>query len=220
MSGNVGSYKAVLFDLDGTLLNTLEDLWTSVNHVMRTFGEPEHSMEAVRHFVGNGVRNLMRRAVPGGEDNPHFEEELAAQIQYYRAHGKVYTKPYEGILDMLLSLRDQGFLVAILSNKDEVAAKELSEYFFRGKYDLVLGNTKERPRKPDPTIIRAALTQFGVGERDVLYVGDSETDAETAENAGVDYVLVSWGFRERSVLEQFKAKAIIDRPEELLGLLV
>ena len=208
-------YKAVLFDLDGTLLNTLEDLWISVNTVMRRFGEPEHSRDAVRHCVGNGVRTLMRRAVPGGEDNPRFEEELAAQIAYYRGHGKEHTAPYDGIEEMLASLRAKGLSVAILSNKEEVAAKELSDHYFRGRYDLVMGNTKERPRKPDPTIIRAALAEFGTSPAEALYVGDSETDAETAENAGVDYVLVAWGFRERSVLERFSALAIIDQPEEL-----
>ena len=209
------TYKAVIFDLDGTLLDTLLDLANGVNYVMRKYGQPEHSVEAVRSFVGNGVRNLMRRAVPGGEDNPAFEEQLAEDIAYYREHDRIYTKPYDGIPDMLDRLREKGLSIAVLSNKDEVAVKNLCEYFFPGRYDLALGNTKDRPRKPDPAIVMAALERFGLTREEVLYVGDSETDAKTAEAAGVDYILVSWGFRSRELLAEYHARSIIDSPEEL-----
>ena len=208
--------KAVLFDLDGTLLNTLRDLTDAVNHVMRTHNQPEHSMEDIRTFVGNGVRNLMRRAVPGGEDNPLFEQQLAEDIAYYRQHDRIYTSPYDGIEAMLDTIRDNGLLVAVLSNKDEVAVRNLCEHFFKGHYDLALGNTPNRPRKPDPAIVNAALEAFGIAAGEALYVGDSETDAATAEAAGVEYILVSWGFRDREILGRFNAKAIIDSPGELI----
>lgn len=210
------AYKAVLFDLDGTLLDTLIDLANSVNYVMRKYNQPEHSVETIRSFVGNGVRNLMRRAVPGGEGNPTFEVQLADDIEYYREHDRIHTKPYEGIPEVLDTLREQGMSIAVLSNKDEVAVKNLCEYFFKGRYDLALGNIKDRPRKPDPAIVKAAFEQFGVKSEEVLYVGDSDTDAKTAEAAGVDYILVSWGFRDRETLAKYHAKQIIDSSEELL----
>ena len=210
-------YKAILFDLDGTLLDTLLDLANGVNYVMRKYNQPEHSVEAVRSYVGNGVRNLMRRAVPGGEDNPTFEAQLTDDIEYYRGHDRIHTKPYDGIPEMLDALRERGMSIAVLSNKDEVAVKNLCEHFFKGHYDLALGNTKDRPRKPDPAIVKAAFELFGVKPGEVLYVGDSETDAKTAEAAGVDYILVSWGFRDRETLSKYHAKQIIDSPKELLA---
>lgn len=208
--------KAVLFDLDGTLLDTLDDLTDGVNYVMQQYGEPLHSKEAVRSFVGNGVRNLMRKAVPGGESNPTFEEQLALNIEYYRNHNRNKTAPYEGILDLLKTLRDNGLFIAILSNKDEVAVKELCEHFFGEDYDLALGNTKDRPRKPNPAIVEAALDEFDIAREEVLYVGDSETDAETASHAKVDALLVSWGFRGRDVLDACDCLAVIDKPKEVL----
>lgn len=209
-------YRAILFDLDGTLLDTLEDLTAALNHVMRKYGQPEHSTDAVRSFVGNGVRNLMRRAVPGGEENPTFEQQLEDDVTYYRTHDRIRTGPYEGILELLSRLHEEGCTVAVLSNKDEVAVQNLCEHFFAGRYDLALGNVKDRPRKPHPAIVEEACGRFGVGKDEVLYVGDSETDAKTAEAAGVEYILVSWGFRKRELLETFSAKAIIDHPEELM----
>ncbi len=209
-------YTAVIFDLDGTLLDTLDDLANALNHVMDTYGQPRHSREAVRSFVGNGVRNLMRRAVPGGEDNPSFEEQLEYDIAYYRTHDRICTKPYEGVPEILEELEKRGVKVAVLSNKDEVAVQNLCRHFFDGRYDLALGNTKDRPRKPHPAIVEEACRQFALKKQDVLYVGDSETDAKTAEAAGVDYILVSWGFRERELLETFSAKAVIDHPKELM----
>ena len=213
-------YKAVLFDLDGTLLDTLYDLREAVNYVMRKYNQPEHSMEAVRSFVGNGVRNLMRKAVPGGEDNPTFEEQLALDIEYYRLHNRANTRPYKGVYDILDELREKWIKVAVISNKDEVAVNDLCDYYFEYRYDIALGNTSTRPRKPYPTIVYSAMERFVASKKDVLYVGDSETDAATAENAGVDYVLVSWGFRDRKTLEQFNAKAVIDTPEELMPIVL
>ena len=209
-------YTAVIFDLDGTLLDTLDDLTSALNHVMEVYGQPRHSREAVRSFVGNGVRNLMRRAVPGGEDNPSFEEQLEYDVAYYRTHDRIETRPYEGVPELLKTLRQQGVRIAVLSNKDEVAVQNLCRHFFDGLYDLALGNTKERPRKPDPAIVEEACRRFSLDRQEVLYVGDSETDAKTAEAAGVDYILVSWGFRDREILETFSAKAIIDHPKELM----
>lgn len=208
--------KAVLFDLDGTLLDTLEDLTDGVNYVMRSFNQPEHSKDAVRSFVGNGVRNLMRKAVPGGESNPTFEEQLALDIEYYRNHNMIKTAPYEGICDMLRELRDRGLFIAVLSNKDEVAVRVLCEHFFPDLYDLALGNVEDRPRKPNPAIVEAALDEFDIAREEVLYVGDSETDAATASHAKTDCLLVSWGFRGRDVLDACDCLAVIDEPEEVL----
>lgn len=218
-------YHTILFDLDGTLLNTLEDLTDAVNYVMRAYDYPEHSVEAVRTFVGNGIRVLMERATPQGEKNPQFEEGFTLFQKYYLEHNKIKTRPYEGIMELLKELKHRRVKMAIVSNKNQPSVSALQKEEFQGLIDVAVGDGEGRRRKPAPDGCREAIIRLGMDPGDpdvlcgVLYVGDSEVDAATAKNAGLDLVLVSWGFRPKKELERFDAKRIIDRPEELLELI-
>lgn len=209
-------YRTILFDLDGTLLDTIEDLTSSVNHVMRTFGEPEHSREAVRKMVGNGVRKLMERAIPDGTACPSFEEQVALQKEYYLSHSREATKPFDGIIPLLQECRNRGIMTGVVSNKDHPAVRELCYFFFKDLITESVGNGEGRRVKPYPDGCYEAMMRLMADKASTLYVGDSEVDAQTAENAGLDCVLVSWGFREKEQLLKEKAVAVIDEPAELL----
>ncbi len=209
-------YRTILFDLDGTLLDTIEDLAHSVNHVMRTYGEPEHSVDAVRKMVGNGARKLMERAIPDGTEAPTFEEQLALQKEYYLTHSRIHTKPFDGIIPLLQECKNRGIMTGVVSNKDHPAVRELVYYFFKNLITESVGNGEGRRVKPYPDGCYEAMKRLMADKMSTLYVGDSEVDAETAANAGIDCVLVSWGFRERALLEEQKAVAVIDEPQELL----
>ena len=212
-------YEAVIFDLDGTLLDTLEDLRSSVNHALRTFGLPERSLEEIRTFVGNGVRNLMLKAVPGGADEPRFEEIFAEFKRYYAVHWRDVTKPYDGAVELVEELYRRGLKLAVVSNKSDAEVKNLCKEFF-GEHILVIrGEVPGVPRKPAPDAVLLALESLGMERRQALYVGDSEVDVRTARNAEVDCVAVTWGFRSREELSLEGATVFIDHPSELLKLL-
>lgn len=206
-------YKAVIFDLDGTLLDTIEDLKNSVNFALEGCGMPCRTLDEVRAFVGNGIRNLMRLSVPGGEDDPGFDKAFSAFREHYSKNCCVMTKAYDGIPEMLDRLHSGGVKTAIVSNKAENAVKELSEVFFGGM--TAFGDTEGRARKPAPDSVFAALEEIGVQAEEAVYIGDSDVDIITAENAGMKCISVSWGFKGREFLESHGAKVIIDRPEEL-----
>ena len=208
--------KAVLFDLDGTLLDTLPGLAASVNAVLRAHGEPERSLEEVRAFVGNGVRKLVARAAKGGEDRPDYTELLAEYRAHYLAHASEGSAPYPGIPELLAALRARGVKLGVVTNKDEDAARALMERFFPGAFDVVLGGNAGRAPKPDPATPRAALEALGVSPAEALYVGDTDVDAATARGAGMDLRLCSWGFRARGDLEKLGA-TIVDTPDQILG---
>lgn len=212
-------YQAVVFDLDGTLLDTLEDLRCSVNHALRLFGFPERSLEEIRTFVGNGVRNLMTKALPGGTDEPRFEEIFAEFKRHYAVHWRDFTRPYAGIVELVEELHRRSLKLAVVSNKSDAEVKNLCREFF-GEYILVArGEVAGIPRKPAPDAVLLALESLGMERRHVLYVGDSEVDVRTARNAEVDCVAVTWGFRSREELAAEGATVFIDHPSELLGLL-
>ena len=207
--------KAVLFDLDGTLLDTLPGLAASVNAVMRKHGEPERTLDEVRAFVGNGVRKLVARAAAGGEERPDYEELLADYRAHYAAHAAEGSAPYPGIPDLVAGLRRRGVKLAVVTNKDEDVSRALIEKFFPGAFAAVCGGNAGRPTKPDPATPRAALEALGVAPEDALYVGDTAVDADTARGAGIPLRLCSWGFRPRGDLE--KLGPVIDSPSELLA---
>ncbi|HWQ30745.1 MAG TPA: HAD-IA family hydrolase [Negativicutes bacterium] len=211
--------KAIIFDLDGTLLNTLDDLADSVNYALRQFGFPERSLEEVRIFVGNGVRNLMKRAVPGGFDNPRFEDCLNAFREYYSKHLNSRTKPYEGIIDLLSELDRGKYKMAIVSNKFDSAVKELTREFFSAYIPVAIGESGGVRKKPEPDCVFEALKELGTEASCAVYVGDSEVDVETARNAGLLCIGVTWGFRSRELLTEKGAEYIIDTPMELMKLL-
>ncbi len=210
---------AVIFDLDGTLLNTLGDLRAATNHALEVRGLPPHSMEEIRQFIGNGIRLLICRAMPEGTPEAEIDAALDDFKAYYAAHIHDRTVPYDGIPQLLTALRKRGIQVAVLSNKIDSASQQLIEYFFPGKTDVVFGEHVGVPRKPDPTSCRMVMQQLGVQPEQVLYVGDSGTDMQTAKNAGLYAVGVTWGFRSKEVLLEYGADILVHRPEQILQIL-
>ena len=214
----MNSFSTYIFDLDGTLLDTLGDLAASVNYALRTHGMPEHSLDDVRRFVGNGVRKLMERAVPDGADNPLFDETFATFRQYYMAHSLDTTRPYEGIPETLTALKARGCHLAVVSNKMMAATQELCHHFFSDTIEVAIGEDEAAGirRKPAPDTVFTALKALGVGKEDAVYVGDSDVDIQTARNAGLPCISVLWGFRDRDFLLQNGAETVISTPSELL----
>jgi phosphoglycolate phosphatase len=211
-------YHTYIFDLDGTLLDTLGDLATSVNFALRTHGMPEHSIDDVRQFVGNGVRKLMERAIPGGEKNPDFEATFATFRQYYMEHSLDTTRPYEGIPETLSELKKRGCRLAVVSNKMMAATQELIRHFFPDIIEVAIGEHEAEGirKKPAPDTVQAALRQLGVGEEGAVYVGDSDVDIMTARNSGLPCISVLWGFRDRDFLLQHGAETFVSTPQEIL----
>ena len=211
--------KAVIWDLDGTLLNTLDDLAASVNAALAMNGMPLRSTEEVRAFVGNGIRNLMMRAVPGGEANPAFDKALEDFTRHYGALSRDRTRPYDGILEMLDRLSAEGVKHAIVSNKIDFAVKDLSRAYFGGRMCAAIGDDPSRARKPAPDSVFAAMREMGVTAQETVYVGDSDVDVLTAHNAGVTCCAVSWGFRPEESLRAAGAERIAASPAQLLSML-
>ena len=208
-------YKAVLFDMDGTVLDTLDDLADSVNRSLREFGLPEVSRFQVGQSLGNGAKYLIRHCLPEGSDEALCEQVLAFYKPWYDAHCRIKTKPYDGILQLMVALRADGIRQAISSNKPDSAVQELAEAFFPGLMDVVIGESPAVKRKPSPDTVLAAASQMGLMASDCVYIGDTEVDLETARNAGMDCIPVSWGFRTEEQLCAAGAEEIIRSPEEL-----
>ena len=211
-------YKVYIFDLDGTLLDTLGDLAAAVNYALREHGMPEHSIDDVRRFVGNGVRKLMERAIPDGTANPEFEATFATFRQYYMAHSLDTTRPYDGIPETLAALKARGCRLAVVSNKMMAATQELCHYFFPDTIEVAIGENEAEGirKKPAPDTVFTALRQLGVGKDDAVYVGDSDVDLETARQSGLPCITVLWGFRDRDFLIKHGAKTFVSAPLELL----
>ena len=211
-------YSTYIFDLDGTLLDTLGDLAAAVNYALRTHGMPEHSIDDVRRFVGNGVRKLMERAIPDGETNPDFEAAFATFREYYMRHSLDTTKPYEGIPEALKALKSKGCRLAVVSNKMMAATQELCRHFFPDTIEVAIGENEAAGirKKPAPDTVIAALKALGVEQEGAVYVGDSDVDIETARNSGLPCISVLWGFRDREFLLHHGATTFISAPSELL----
>ena len=201
----------ILFDLDGTLLNTLEDLTDAVNFTLSHYGCPQRSIDEVRAFVGTGAKNLIRKALPGRDTDPSVDEALAFYQQYYAAHSQVKTAPYGGILQAIGEI-SQKYPVAIVSNKPDGATKTLCAKYFPGVF--ARGESSDCRRKPAPDMIFQAMAEIGA-ER-CIYVGDGETDVETAKNAGIPCLSVLWGFRDRECLQNAGATCFCEDPEDML----
>lgn len=212
--------KLVIFDLDGTLLDTIADLAAAANHALQKAGFPVYDTETIRIFVGNGISKLLERALPEGARTAENVERLRTDfVPYYDAHNAEQSKPYPGVAALLLRLQERGMMLAVASNKYQAATEKLVAHYFPAiRFVKVMGQREGVPVKPDPTIVFDIMEAAGVGKEDVLYVGDSGVDMQTAHNAGVDAVAVSWGFRPRTELEAFRPLAIIDRAEELADL--
>ena len=213
--------KLVIFDLDGTLLNTIADLAASTNHALAANGYPTHPTEEYRFFVGNGINKLFERALPEGEKTEANVLKIRQRfIPYYDVHCVDLTKPYPGIPELLKTLQQRSVRIAVASNKYQRATGKLIPYFFPDiHFTAILGQREGIPRKPDPQIVHEIMRMANVSTDEVLYVGDSNVDMQTANNARVDSVGVTWGFRPRAELEQGSPFAIIDKAEELLSFL-
>lgn len=210
-------YETYIFDLDGTLLDTLDDLAAAVNYTLRTYGMPEHSRDDIRRFVGNGVRMLMTRAVPNGEQNPQFEEVFSTFRMYYMKHSLDTTHPYDGVPKMLAALKQRGCRLAVVSNKFDKATKELCRHFFADTIEVAVGEHEAEGihKKPAPDTVIEALSQLDVGRENAVYVGDSDVDLETAHNACLPCISVLWGFRDKEFLLAHGAQTFINHPNEL-----
>ena len=212
-------YDTVIFDLDGTLLNTLEDLADAVNFVMREHQYPERTIDEVRRFVGNGIRRLMEQAVPETVSGDEFEQVFEQFKNYYTEHCQIKTCAYDGIMPLLEDLYEKGYAMAIVSNKNHAAVCELNDIYFKEYIKVAIGQKDGIRKKPAPDTVIQALKELGKEKETAIYVGDSEVDFATAENTGMDCVLVTWGFRTVEEMAAFSPTAFINRTEELLGVL-
>lgn len=213
-------YTAVIFDLDGTLLDTLEDLRESVNYGMRQCGFPEHSLEEIRKFVGNGIVRLLELSVPDGKGNPQFNRAFEAFKEHYGIHCNDTTKPYDGVIELMKELKKQGIKIAIVSNKADFAVKKLVEIYFGEIVAVAVGQKEGMKKKPAPDMVLRALKELGVDREGAVYVGDSEVDLATARNTELPCISVSWGFRGREFLEKQGAERIVDNTRQLERLLI
>lgn len=209
-------YSTYIFDLDGTLLDTLGDLAASVNYALRSVGLPEHSIDDVRRFVGNGVRLLMVRAIEGGDSNPRFEEAYATFRSHYMEHGLDTTQPYPGIMELLKELKARGKKIAVVSNKFYDAMQELVKHFFGEYVSVAIGERENIRKKPAPDTVLEAMRMLGVDKEGAVYIGDSDVDFNTAKNVGIPCVSVLWGFRDRKFLESIGATTFITQPSQML----
>lgn len=212
--------RAVIWDLDGTLLDTLSDLCNSVNAALQMHNLPLHTIDEVRTFVGGGIKNLIDRSVPAGYDPEKTAQVLADFTAHYAEHSKDLTRPYDGILDTLDALLARGVKMGIVSNKIDFAVKELSREYFGDRMLVSVGDDPSRPRKPAPDSVWEAMRQLGVTKEETVYVGDSDVDVYTAHNAGLPCVAVSWGFRSRECLVSAGADVIADTTEALFEALM
>lgn len=210
----------VIFDLDGTLLNTLCDLAGSVNAALAKNNMPQRTLNEVREFVGNGVRNLMLRAVPGGSENPAFEQAFADFKEHYARHCADQTAPYPGVLELLAELNERGYKLAVVSNKLDAAVKKLAMQYFGDLLSVAIGEKENVRRKPAPDSVFAAMEELSSDSAHSIYVGDSDVDIKTAENAGIPCISVTWGFRDREFLAAHGAYLYADNTEEMKAILL
>lgn len=209
--------KTVIFDLDGTLLNTLDDLADSTNYALSKFGYPTRTIEEVRQFVGNGVAKLIERAIPEGKNNPNFEKCLAIFKENYAQNMYNKTAPYNGIIEMLSNLKSKGIKIAVVSNKFDLAVKELCKKYFEGFIDFAAGENEAQgiKKKPAPDTVISVLNEFNFASEDAVYVGDSDVDIMTAKNSKMPCISVTWGFRDEKFLLGNGATILINAPSEI-----
>ena len=212
-------YELAIFDMDGTILDTLQDLADSTNHALTANGLPERSIDEVRNFVGNGIRRLIERAVPDGCPGEIRDKVFRDFNEYYRDHCFDSTKPYDGIMECLGQLKRSGVRLAVVSNKAQYAVSELDVRFFPGVFDEAVGEREGIRRKPYPDSVLHVIDEAGIPKEKAVYIGDSEVDVQTAKNAGIDGIAVEWGFRDGEFLKEQGAVMLVKSPQELLAAL-
>lgn len=209
----------IIWDLDGTLLNTLEDLTDSVNYMLSIHNFPLRTIEEIRSFVGNGLAKLTERALPDTVTPEEYETCLSEFKAYYKIHMQDKTGPYEGILDVLKTFQDKGYRMAVVSNKADAAVKELIPIYFGDLLPIAIGDMDGREKKPAPDSVYEAMNQLGVTKEECIYIGDSDVDVNTAKNSGIPGIGVLWGFRTKKQLEAVGATMFAEKPEDLIALL-
>lgn len=208
-------YKLAIFDMDGTILSTLDDLANGVDYALRENGLPARSKQETRAALGRGVRFLIEQSVPAGLSDAEISKVEEDFLKYYKVHSMDNTRPYDGIVELIKEVRASGVKTAVVSNKIDSAVKELCANFFEGAFDVAYGERIGIPRKPDPKPINAIIDEFGLSKDEVVYIGDSEVDLLTANNAGINHIIVTWGFRDRDFLVQNGAKTLVENMDEL-----
>jgi phosphoglycolate phosphatase len=208
-------YKLVIFDMDGTILYTLEDIVNGLNYALKKNNLPEKEMDAVRKYIGNGIHYEVENSVPAGTSAEEIERVFDDFNQYYAIHCGDHTRPYEGIVDLLRKLHGAGIYTAVVSNKGDYAVQQLDQQYFAGLLDAGAGEKKEIRRKPAPDTVNAVLKQLQIKREDAVYIGDSEVDIETAANACMDAVIVEWGYRDHAFLVEHGAKHLVKTIQEL-----
>ena len=209
-------YTIAIFDLDGTILNTLEDLADSTNYALKTCGYPERTMDEVRQFVGNGIRKLMERAVPEGTPVEEIDRVHETFTAHYKVHCADKTRPYDGIMELLQNLKKDGCKLAVVSNKADYGVQELCKQYFDGEFDFAVGEREGIRKKPAPDSVNEVLKTLECSRDRAVYIGDSDVDIQTAANAQMDHIIVEWGFRDIPFLISKGAKVLVEKPEEIL----
>jgi haloacid dehalogenase superfamily, subfamily IA, variant 3 with third motif having DD or ED/haloacid dehalogenase superfamily, subfamily IA, variant 1 with third motif having Dx(3-4)D or Dx(3-4)E len=211
--------NTIVFDMDGTVLNTLEDLTISVNYVLEKFGMPKRTLEEYRMFFGNGIRHALELSLPEGTSPEILDEMVPVFREHYDRHCLDNTRPHDGILDLMKELKDRGYKMAIVSNKIDSAVKELNSRFFSDFVDVAIGEKPGIRRKPAPDTVIEALKELNSNVNETVYIGDSEVDYATAENSGLRCISVLWGFRDKEYLEEIGADVFAEKPGDILSIL-
>ena len=212
-------YELAIFDLDGTILNTIDDLADSLNHVLSQHGFPQHTADEVRMMVGNGILNLIKRALPNNTEQTTIEAVYADFNAYYKLHSADKTKPYDGIAEMLQQLKANGVKLAVVSNKADYAVQDLCIKYFGGVFDAVAGEKSDVPKKPAPDGVNNILAALGIERKNSVYIGDSDVDLQTAANSEMDCIAVNWGFRDEELLRESGARVIVSSPNEIVKII-
>lgn len=213
-------FRYIVFDLDGTLLDTLEDLTDSINYVLGAFSFPLRTVNEVRSFVGNGNRKLVERALPQGTDSVTFEKAFSMFREYYPSHSQIKTAPYPGITELVDALDKAGVMMAVATNKPEKTAEALCNKLFGGKIRVTVGQREGMPIKPDPAGVHLAMELLGAKAGETVYIGDSEVDVQTAHNAGLPCIGAEWGFRGRAVLEENASEYIVSSASQIADIIL
>ena len=212
-------YDLIIFDMDGTILNTLEDLKNSLNYVLQQAGYQTRTLEEVRTFVGNGIRKTIERALQSDIEEEKIDELFSLFMDYYAIHNTDNTKPYNGVIDLLKELKHLGYKTAVVSNKQDSAVKSLCKKFFTGLFDVEIGEKENIAKKPDPDEVNEVLKILNIDRTKSIYIGDSEVDIQTAQNSKMKSIIVDWGFRDRKFLYEHGAEVIVSNPSEILDII-
>lgn len=209
-------YELAIFDLDGTLLYTLKDLANSTNYALKENNLPERTLNEIQNFVGNGIKKLIERAVPKGTSEECTEKTYTSFMMHYTKHCMDYTKIYDGILEMLGELQNRNIKIAIVSNKADVAVKKLCDHYFKSKYNIAVGAIENIPKKPAPDSVFYVINKLNININKTIYIGDSEVDIQTAKNAGIPCISVSWGFKSLDFLQKYGATMIANKANDII----